>query len=170
MIRFVKGLYPLVLMLGFLLMTNVSLAQSIDWTSLKEAQTKASESGKKVLIYAEAEWCGYCKRMNKNVFPQRTVRDSLKKYFHPVRIDIDSTKKEVFNDEEFTQQMLARKFRVTGTPTMIFVSSDGEILGIQPGFIKADIFDKLLAYVGSDLFHELRFKEYLNKYGVTVRQ
>ncbi|GAA5522070.1 hypothetical protein Asal01_02019 [Fodinibius salicampi] len=31
------------------------LGQDIDWVSLQEAQTKASEEDKKVLIFAEAE-------------------------------------------------------------------------------------------------------------------
>lgn len=158
----------LLTLIGFLLVGSKAAAQSIEWMSLEEAQNQASETGKKVFIYAEAEWCGYCKKMNKQVFPQQSVQDSLMKYFHPVRVDIESDKKLVFNDEEFTQQMLSRKFRVSGTPTMIFIDSDGETLGTQPGFIEAKVFDKLLAYVGSNLFDELDFKEYLGQHGVSV--
>jgi thioredoxin-related protein len=147
-----------------------AVAQPIEWVSLEEAQTKASQQGKKVLIYAEAEWCGYCKKMNQKVFPRETVADSLQKYFLPVRIDIESNAKTVLNGEELTEQMLARKFRVTGTPTMIFLDSEGKVLGTQPGFLRADVFDKLLAYVGADLYNEFEFKDYLEKNGVVVNK
>ncbi len=163
----VKQFTFLVLIGVFIAGTN-AMAQPIDWMSLEEAQEEASKSGKKVLIYAEAEWCGYCKKMNKEVFTQESVQDSLSKYFHPVRVDIESDKKLIFNDEEFTEQMLSRKFRVSGTPTMIFIDPDGQTLGTQPGFLKAEVFDKLLAYVGNDLFDRLGFEEYLKKHGVSV--
>lgn len=77
-------------------------------------------------------------------------------------------KKTIFNNNELTHQMLARRFHVTGTPTMIFIDSSGQPLGIQPGFIKADIFTKLLSYIGDDLFDELEFKEYRNQHEGSV--
>lgn len=83
-------------LITFLLVGVEATAQSmesIDWMPLQEAQKKATETGKKVLIYAEAQWCGYCKKMNKQVFSQQSVRDSLLKYFHPVHIDIESDEK-----------------------------------------------------------------------------
>lgn len=147
-----------------------AFSQPIEWISLEKAQEKASQQDKKVFIYAEAEWCGYCKKMNQEVFPQESVADSLQKYFFPVRIDIESNKKTILNGEEFTQQMLAQKFRVTATPTMIFLDSEGEVLGGQPGFMRAEVFDKLLSYVGSELFKELEFKDYLEKNGVSVKE
>ncbi len=152
----------------FIQLTAVS--QPIEWVSLEEAQTKAPQQGKKVMIYAEAEWCGYCKKMNQEVFPQESVADSLQKYFLPVRIDIESNRKTVLNGEELSEQMLAQKFRVTGTPTMIFLDSEGKVLGTQPGFLRAEVFDKLLAYVGAELYNELEFKDYLEQNGVMVNQ
>lgn len=144
--------------------------QSIQWVSLEEAQKKAADTNKKVFIYAEAQWCGYCKKMEAKVFPQKSVQDSLHKYFYPVRIDIESTDKVKFGDRSYSEQMLARKFRVQATPTMIFLNSGGEVMGTQPGFIPADIFDKLLGYVGTELFNELPFEEYLKREGVSLQK
>lgn len=126
-------------------------AQSISWVSLSEAQKLASENGKKVMIFAEAEWCGYCKKMNKQVFPQQSVQDSLHKYFYPVRIDIESNKKVTFNDKQLTEKQLSRKFRVSSTPTLVFLNSEGDIIGTQPGYLPSKVFDKLLSFVGMDL-------------------
>lgn len=143
-------------------------AKSINWTSLSEAQQKAAENNKKVMIYAEAEWCGYCKKMNEQVFPKQSVQDSLEKYFYPVRIDIESKNELTFNDDKYTEQELARRFQVSGTPTIIFVNPEGEVIGAQPGFLPADVFDKLLAFVGSDLTGTTSFEEYLRKHDVEL--
>lgn len=146
-----------------------SQAQSgVNWKSLSEAQELADQNNKKVMIFAEAEWCGYCKKMHKEVFPEQSVQDSLQKYFYPVKLDIESDRKVTFNDEAMTERQLARRFKVTSTPTFIFLSSGGNTIGGQPGFLPVEIFDKLVSFVGSDLTGRESFKAYLKKHGVEV--
>lgn len=144
--------------------------QSINWVSISEAQKLADENDKKVMIFAEAEWCGYCKKMNKQVFPQQSVQDSLHKYFFPVRIDVESEKKITFNGKQLSEQQLSRKFRVSSTPTFIFLNSEGDIIGTQPGYLPSEVFDKLLAFVGMDLTGTVSFKQYLKEHGVKIGQ
>lgn len=107
--------------------------------------------------------------MYEDTFPASSVQDSLVQYFHPVRIDIESDKEVQFNGDEYTQKQLAKKLRVTATPTMIFVDPEGEILGTQPGYLPPRVLDKLLTYVGQELFNTLEFKAYLEQYGVSLK-
>ena len=153
---FLLGIYPAV------------AQQDIQWTSLSKAQELAKENGKKVMIFAEAEWCGYCQKMYKEVFPQQTVQDSLHKYFYPVKVDIESNREIVLNGNSITERELARKFRISSTPTFIFLDQDGQTIGRQPGFLPTEIFDKLVAFVGSDLTGKQSFKRYLKKHGVDI--
>ncbi|MEL7833750.1 thioredoxin family protein [Fodinibius sp. Rm-B-1B1-1] len=153
----------------FCLGTIMGQAQSgIDWKSLTEAQELAEENEKKVMIFAEAEWCGYCKKMYKEVFPEKAVQDSLEKYFYSVKLDIESDRKITFNNDLMTEKQLARQFRVSSTPTFIFLDSGGSIIGGQPGFLPAEIFDKLVAFVGMDLTGKESFKTYLKKHDVEI--
>ena len=146
-----------------------SQAQSgIEWKSLSEAQELAEKNEKKVMIFAEAEWCGYCKKMHKEVFPEQAVQDSLEKYFYSVKLDIESDQKITFNEDPMTEQQLARQFRVRSTPTFIFLDPGGNVIGGQPGFLPADIFDKLVAFVGMDLTGKSSFKAYLKKHNVEI--
>lgn len=133
----------------------------LKWYSMEEAQKNAAEDQKMVLVYAEAQWCGYCKKMNKEVFPKEVVQDSISKYYYPVRIDVESDKKLTFNGEQMTQQQFSHQQQVRSTPTIFFISDRGDILGMQPGYMPIDVFNKLLSYVGSGAFGEISFDEYL---------
>lgn len=157
-----------VLILVGIIYTLPGQAQSINWTSLSDAQEMAAEDDKKVMIFAEAEWCSYCKKMYDEVFPEESVQDSLQKYFHPVRLDIESDSKITFNGETFTEQELSRHFRATSTPTTIFVNKEGDVIGAQPGYMPAEIFDKLMAFVGRDLTGTISFEDYLERHGVEI--
>jgi thioredoxin-related protein len=152
------------------LICSTAFAQTIEWKSMEEAQNLASQNNKKVMLYAEAEWCGYCKKMNKQVFPKASVADSLNKYFYPVRIDIESDRKLTFNGKEYTEKSLSRKFQVYSTPTTIFFDSNGKVIGTQPGFLPSEVFDKLLAYVGSGLYGKIEFETYLSERGIEIGQ
>ena len=160
----------LILIIGICLIWCPGYSQDIDWQPLSKAQELAAQNGKKVMIFAEAEWCGYCQKMYKKVFPQQSVQDSLSKYFYPVRVDIESDSKITFNGETYTQKNFSRKFRVSSTPTLIFLNSDGKVIGRQPGYLPANIFDKLVAFVGSDMTGKMPFKKYLQRHGVDINR
>lgn len=144
----------------FFVSSITASGQTINWLALEDAQSKASENGKKVLLFTEAEWCGYCEKMNKEVFTKEAVADSLQKYFYPVRIDIESDALVRFNDQDYTEKSLSRKFRALRTPTTIFLDSEGSVIGTQSGYIPPKLFDKLLAYIGSELYQNMTFEEY----------
>lgn len=162
--------------LGFFLFTLIYLTgvtvlpaqdttgDTIKWYRMEEAQYLAKKNGKKVLAYAVTSWCVYCKKMNENVLPKQAVIDSLNAYFYPVKIMLDSNDQMVFNGQKLTAEQFARRFNVRATPTTIFIDDDGKIMGQQPGYIPADMFSRLLSFMGSDAFLKMNFKMYMQKY------
>ncbi|HCT54448.1 MAG TPA: hypothetical protein DF712_18540, partial [Balneola sp.] len=80
----------LVLLLALLTSTVSSAQESnvdsgVKWQSLEEAQKKAKETGKKVLIFGYADWCTYCMKMRKETYPTENVQKSLSDDFIPVQ-------------------------------------------------------------------------------------
>jgi thioredoxin-related protein len=43
------------------------------------------------------------------------------------------------------------------------MNGEGELLGMQPGLLSAEIFEDLLNFVGSDAFESLSFEEFRNR-------
>ena len=141
--------------------TIPSEAQSgIDWTELANAQERSIDNNKIVFVFVEAEWCGFCKRMKRDVFPNPKVLDLMLDKYYNVLIDLESKNKITFNGETMTEREFARSMEVKQTPTMIFLDSEGEELGRQPGYLDKDDLYKLLRYVISEDFGVVSFSEF----------
>jgi thioredoxin:protein disulfide reductase len=84
----------------------------------KRAEAKAA--GKPIMIDFWAQWCVYCKKLDKAVWNQpEVVKESLRF----VTIKVDATKAD---DDEMTA--IKNEFKVPGLPRVIFIDSRGEIL------------------------------------------
>lgn len=134
-----------------------------EWYELGEAQKLAAENDKKILVYANARWCTYCKKMEKEVFSQKSVQDLTNQHFYTVWVDIESDRKLTFRGNEMTEMEFSRGMRVTGTPTFIFIDSEGEIIAGQPGFIPEDMYSQILKFVGTDAYLDQSFEEFIEK-------
>ena len=159
-----------------LLSVSTTLAQEssvdsgVEWQTLEEAQKKAKETGKKVLVFGYADWCTYCMKMRKETYPEDNVQKSLSDDFIPVQINGESEEEIVFNGKTYKSYELARYLRLTSYPTHYFLNSDGKIIGAQPGFLPAEVFSPLMNYVSEDLFGKVPFLDYMEKKGIKLEK
>tara|TARA_R110001599_G_scaffold150929_3_gene335379 strand:- start:85567 stop:86094 length:528 start_codon:yes stop_codon:yes gene_type:complete len=171
--KFLRLTIPLLLAFlsaGTTLAQESSVDSGVEWQSLEEAQKKAKESGKKVLIFGYADWCTYCMKMRKETYPEENVQKSLSDDFIPVQINGESEEEIVFNGKNYKSYELARYLRLTSYPTHYFLNSEGKIIGAQPGFLPADVFSPLMDYVSEDLFGKVPFLDYMEKKGIKLEQ
>lgn len=104
-----------------LLFMNALLAQEgivFEHGSWKDVLAKAKEQNKLVFIDVYTSWCGPCKKMVAEVFPQKEVGALFNKGF--INYKIDAEKGEGVE--------IAKKFQVKAYPTYLFVNGDGELV------------------------------------------
>ena len=119
----------------------------VQWVSLSEAQAKIKTEPRPIFIDFTADWCGWCKVMDKNTFADSSVASYMNQNFYSVRLDYDSTTKLDFFGEQFTARELGEKFRVPGLPTILLISPDNKKSKKLIGYQKPEPFlDKLKAY------------------------
>jgi len=135
----------------------------LTWYTLKKAQQLAKKNNKKVLIFAEASWCPYCKKMKREVFPKTDIQNTMEKFYYPVKIDIESEKTVAYKGKKMTKKQFSREMRVSATPTFIFMRPSGSVIGTQPGFIEQHVYKALLTYIGTDSFKDVGFKKYMKR-------
>lgn len=98
--------------------------------SFAEAMQKAAQEKKLIFIDFYTEWCGPCKQMSREVFPQGKVGD----WFNPrfVCLKVDAEKGE--------GKELAQKYRVRAYPTFVVLKADGTEVYTTSGARPADEF------------------------------
>ena len=116
----------------------------VNWTDIEQAQALTKENPKNVFIDFTAKWCGWCKVMDKKTFSDPAVAKYMNENYYSVKMDFDSDKIFNYLGKEYTAKQLAKKYGVTGLPTMLLASSDfGNVIQIV-GFQKAGPFMKKL--------------------------
>jgi len=140
---------------------NEEKKDGLTWYTLEKAQQLAKKNDKKVLIFAEASWCPYCKQMKREVFPKADIQNTMEKFYYPVKIDIESSEEVMYDGRKMTEKQFSREMRVSSTPTFIFMHASGSVVGTQPGYIGHDVYKALLTYIGTDSFKNVGFKKYL---------
>lgn len=105
----------------------------VEGKTFAEVLQKAKEEGKMLFIDCYTSWCGPCRMMATQVFPQKKVGDYFNEHFVSFKIDM----------EKGEGPELKNKFSVRAYPTFLFLDGDGkEINRIVGGDSDADKFLK----------------------------
>ena len=95
--------------------------------SIEEALKLASKEKKMVFIDFYTTWCGPCKQLSNNVFPQKEVGDYFNSKFISIKCDA----------EKDNGPSLARKYNVKAYPTLVFLNEKGDLLYSFAGALDA---------------------------------
>lgn len=113
-------------------------AQRIGWTtSPQRASDDAHASGRMILVSVGADWCHYCKKMDREVWSDPAVAAQLADHFVPLKL----------SDREHGE--LIQALQVTSYPTTFVFSSDRRLLARLSGYITADQFRQTVAQLRS---------------------
>lgn len=115
-------------------------AQTTVWeTDFAKASTNAAKSGRCLLLdFCGSDWCGWCMKLDKEVFNDRAFADFAKTNLICVRLDFPKMKKlsKALQDQNAA---LKQKYEVNGYPTVVVLSPAGELMdttGYQEGGAK----------------------------------
>jgi len=98
--------------------------------SWQEVQDMAKETGKPIFVDAYASWCGPCKKMAKEVFPQKKVGNYMNENYISYKLDMEKGEGVAF----------AEKFGVKAYPTFLYFNEDTELQHRSTGYIEVDEF------------------------------
>jgi thiol-disulfide isomerase/thioredoxin len=115
------------------------MPEKVKWyTSWKDAVADSKRTRRPILIDFYADWCTYCKKMDKETIPNPTVQATLAKVVC-VRLN---TERE--------GRALASKTGVGTLPTFLLTNANGEPEGRIEGFTDAPVFSATVSSLVSD--------------------
>ncbi|WP_417849680.1 thioredoxin family protein [Thalassoglobus sp.] len=105
----------------------------LNWQSdLQAAHKVATAQNKPMLLVFGADWCHYCKKLERETLNSKELSAYVNQSFVPVHIDVDKDKK------------VAQILKVSGLPCTIVLSPNADLLGRIDGFHTASPFHKQL--------------------------
>ena len=144
---------------------SVSMCLGADkmWIGFDDGLALAKKSQKPMIVDFYTDWCHWCKVMDEKTFSQQDVKAKLEKNFVTVRINAEDPKATAtYKGHTFNNIELTRAFGVTGYPTLAFLEEDGDIITTIPGYIPAEQFIHILAYIEQKRYEQkMPFEEFL---------
>jgi protein disulfide-isomerase len=112
-------------------------ASESSWgVDLSAALNRARSENKMVLLdFTGSDWCGWCKKFDKDVLSTDKFAGYAKNKLVLVTLDFPSHIKQDAALKQANEQ-LAKRFGVNGFPTFVLLNSAGKELGRQVGYLK----------------------------------
>lgn len=147
-------------------------AQEVTWLSWNEAAALASteENPKKIFVDIYTDWCGWCKKMDKDTFQNEEVAAYMEENFYMVKLDGEGKeeieyKGKTFNFvpsgrngyHEFAAALMNGKMSY---PTTVFLDEKMDMLSPVPGYQKPAPFLNIAKFFGDNIYLEKDWKTY----------
>lgn len=124
--------------------TQIIKKDKIEWLTFEEAMKKSAKDNKPIFVDVYTDWCGWCKKMDKNTFQTDEVIEYVAKNYHAVKVDAESEEATSFDGQALTyRQLSGGVFKVTGYPSIVLINSKKQV-AVAPGYRDKDNFVKML--------------------------
>lgn len=162
-----KYLLTFIIFLSLQLSAN---AQHINWLTFEEAIEKNKEAPKNILIDVYTNWCGFCKKMDRETYENKEIAKLINKNFYAVKLNAEQREAITYKDKTFTfvengrrgyHQFAAGLLQgKMSYPSTVFLDKNEAIIDKIPGYLTPDVMEKILVYVGNNMYKDTSFEKF----------
>jgi thioredoxin-related protein len=140
-------LFPIATAL-FLSASAALFAQSIAWREdLEAALNEARKSDKVVMIDVFTDWCGWCDKLDQEVYTDPGV----------IALSGNFVNLKINPEKEARAAEFLKQFKVNGYPTILFIEPDGALVNRIGGYLEAGPFADRMKTTGD---YRVKIKSY----------
>ena len=160
---------------------SISHAQDeIQWLTWEEMQIMQKRKDRKVLIDVYTDWCGWCKRMDKNTFQKADIASYINNNYYAVKFDAEFKDDIIFNGLKYSYVKSGRKGHhelaeliLKGRlsfPTVVFLDEGLKVIQPIPGYQDSRSMELIVTYFARDYYKDTPWKKYTTMYNSNMIQ
>ena len=153
----------------------------VKWFTIQEAEKLNQQAPRPIFIDTYTDWCGWCKKMDKETFTNSVISDILNNKFYPVKFNAEGTESVTFLGQTFINDGKAGKAHQLAVallkgqlsyPTVVFLTprKDGKIqVSPVPGFREPKDMEVLLSYFADKADDTQSFEDFQKSFQGRVK-
>lgn len=159
-----------------LLFATASFAQkAVQWNTFEKAIKLTEQKPRKIFIDMYTDWCGWCKKMDKDTFENPVIAEYLNKNFYAVKFDAERKDTVTFMGQKFVNtnptrsrhsHELARSLLQgkMSYPSYVFMDEEMRVITVVPGYFPPEEFEPVLHFFGSNAYQTTDWETFRKKF------
>lgn len=109
-------------------------AEELSWKNWNDGYQKVKAEGKIGLIDVYTDWCGWCKRMDRDTYANKGIIDKINKNFVPIKFNPEQQGVYYIDSTQYSGPQLYAMLsnnRPSGYPTTYFLIPKGDVMYVE---------------------------------------
>lgn len=167
-----KKIIILVLVSSLFSFSPIKKDKKIKWMTFQQALKAQEKNPKKIFIDAYTDWCGWCKKMDKETFKNQDVVKYMNKHFYAVKFNAEGNETVTYQGKKYrnpnfvfeksgrnSSHELSKKLNIRSFPTVLFLDEEANVITPVPGYKTPQQLELFLKFIASDDYKNVKTRK-----------
>ena len=155
---------------------SATAQETIQWMGIEEAEARCAKAPRMIFIDVYTDWCGWCKRMDKDTFSNPVIAKYMNEHFYAVKFDAERQDTLTFQGRQFVgatrpdgrkgahQLAHALLKGKMSYPSYVIMNDEMKIIQVIGGYQDAKNFEPMIHYFGDEAYKTMSGEDFLKDF------